>query len=254
MRCVDGDVDIARLGAVIGDRARARVLLALGDGRALAASVLANEARVSAPTISGHLKKLVAAELLVVEPHGRHRYYRLAGPHVGRLLETLAEHAKPTTITSLREGTRARAVREGRYCYDHVGGRLGVAIMRALIDHGLLAGGDGRFDPNHAVVDRLSAPGSDVDYQLTDAGLDWMRQFGIDLDALTSRRRRLIRYCTDWSEQHHHLAGALGAALAERLLAQHWIEPAPRSRAVQLTDAGRQGLRDSLGIDLSRPA
>lgn len=251
---MEGDADIASLAALIGDRARARVLLALGDGRALAASVLANEARVSAPTISGHLKKLVDAELLVVEPHGRHRYYRLAGPHVGRLLEALAEHAKPAPISSLREGSRARAVREGRYCYDHVAGRLGVAIMRGLIDHDLLVGGDGRFDLDRAVVDRLSAPGNDVDYRLTDAGRDWMRQFGIDLDALTSRRRRLIRYCTDWSEQRHHLAGALGAAIADRLLAQRWIQPAPTGRAVQLTGTGRRALRDSLGLDLNQPA
>lgn len=247
---MDGDADIASLAAVIGDRARARVLLALGDGRALAASVLAAEARVSPSTISGHLRKLVDADLLVVEPHGRHRYYRLAGPHVGRLLEALAEHARPAPVTSLREGTRANAVRDGRYCYDHLGGRLGVAIMRGLLDQNIIAGGDGRFYPDHAVRDRLSAPGNDVDYHLTDAGQDWVRQFGIDLDALSARRRRLIRYCTDWSEQHHHLAGALDAAIADRLLAQRWIKPAPIGRAVHLTDTGRQGLNDTLAINI----
>ncbi len=179
---MDGDADIASLAALIGDRARARVLLALGDGRALAASVLAAEARVSPSTISAHLKKLVDAELLLVEPHGRHRYYRLAGPHVGRLLETLAEHARAAPVTSLRDATRANAVRAGRYCYDHLGGRLGVAIMSGLIDRQILAGGDGRFHPDRAVRDRLSAPGSDVDYHLTDIGQDWIRRFGIDID------------------------------------------------------------------------
>jgi len=249
-RSVDGDADIATLAALIGDRTRARVLLALGDGRALAASVLAGEAGVSAATISGHLKKLVHADLLVVESHGRHRYYRLAGPHVGRLLETLAEHARPAPVTSLREGTRAHAVRQGRYCYDHVGGRLGVALMRGLTGRGFIAGGNGRFDPERVLHDRLSAPGNDVDYHLTDTGADWVRRFGIDLDALTTQRRQLIRYCTDWSEQRHHLAGALGAAIAERLLAQDWIERAPSGRAVRLTDTGRQGLNNALGIDV----
>ncbi len=244
---MDGDADIATLGAVIGDRARARVLLALGDGRALAASVLAAEAGVSASTISGHLRKLVQAGLLSVEAHGRHRYYRLAGPHVGRLLETLAEHARPARVASLREGTRANAVRAGRYCYDHLGGRLGVAIMRGLLDHGVLAGGDGHFRPRQAATDRLSAPGNDVDYHLTEHGRDWVGDFGIDFAALTARRP-LIRYCTDWSEQHHHLAGALGAAIAQQLIDRQWITRAPRGRAVQLTDAGRQGLTAALGV------
>ena len=181
---MQGDADIAAVAALIGDRTRSRVLLALGDGRALAASVLAAEAGVSASTISEHLAKLLDAGLLSVESHGRHRYYRLAGPHVARLLESLAQHAPPAPVTSLRQGTRASAVRAGRYCYDHLGGRLGVGMMRALLDRGVLAGGDGRHDPARAVNDRLSAPGGDVDYRLTDAGEDWARAFGIDLEAL----------------------------------------------------------------------
>ncbi len=247
---MDGDADIASLAAVIGDGARAKALLALGDGRALAASVLAAEAGVSASTISGHLKRLVGAELLVAESHGRHRYYRLAGPHVGRLLETLAEHSGPSPVRSLREGTRAHAVREGRYCYDHLGGRLGVAIMSGLLDQAILAGGDGHFHPAKAANDRLSAPGNDVDYHLTDHGREWTRHFDIDLDALTAHRRPPIRYCTDWSEQHHHLAGALGAAIAQQLINRHWITRAPTGRAVHLTEPGREGLAIALNLTL----
>lgn len=247
---MQGDADIAAVAGLIGDRSRSRVLLALGDGRALAASVLAQEAGVSASTVSGHLAKLVDAGLLRVESHGRHRYYRLAGPQVARLLESLAQHAPPAPVTSLRQGNRASAVRAGRYCYDHLGGRLGVGIMRALLDRGVLTGGDGRLDPTRPGTDRLSAPGADVDYRLTATGEAWARGLGIDVDALRARRRPLVRYCTDWSEQQHHLAGALGAAVAAQLLARGWIERTRASRAVRVTDAGRAALPDLLGAEI----
>ena len=249
-----GDADIASVAGLIGDRTRAGVLLALGDGRALAASVLAQEAGVSASTISEHLGKLLDAGLLSVESHGRYRYYRLAGPRVARLLESLAELSPPSPVTSLRQGTRANALRAGRYCYDHLAGRLGVGIMRSLLDHRLLTGGDGHFDRGRAGADRLSAAGHDLDYRLTPEGEAWARAFGLDLGALRARRRPLIRYCTDWTEQQHHLAGALGAALADGMVQRGWIERAPNGRAVTLTDAGRLGLQRHLDIAIAERA
>jgi DNA-binding transcriptional ArsR family regulator len=245
---MDGDADIAAVGALLSDRSRCRVLLALADGRALAASVLAAEAGVAGSTASEHLRRLLDANLVAVEAHGRHRYYRLAGPHVAALLETLAGHAPAAPVRSLREGTRAHAVRHGRYCYDHLGGRLGVALMAALLERGILAGGDGRFRPEHANGDRLSAPGRAVDYTLTESGTDALRDFGIDIDGLRAGRRTLIRYCLDWSEQRHHLAGALGAAVAERMLALGWLERAPRGRAVRVTETGAVGLDRTFGV------
>src|SRR4051794_27268555 len=116
---MDGDADIAALGAALSDRSRARMLLALGDGRALAASVLASEAGVAASPASGHLTRLVAAGLVSVRPRGRHRYYELAGPQVGELVEALARIAPAAPVTSLREHTRAHAMRSARTCYDH---------------------------------------------------------------------------------------------------------------------------------------
>ncbi len=243
-----GDTNIAALGAVLSDPSRCRLLLALADGRALAASVLAGEAGVSPSTASEHLGKLLDAELLRVEAHGRHRYYRLAGPHVGRLIETLAEHAPPAPVRSLREGTHAHAVRRARYCYDHLGGRLAVALMDALLERGVLAGGDGRFHPGPAGRDRLSAPGHDVEYRLTEPGEQWLCDRGLDLDAIKARRRPLIRYCLDWSEQRHHLAGALGAALAQDLFARGWLAPSRRGRAVSITADGARGLDAHFGV------
>jgi DNA-binding transcriptional ArsR family regulator len=250
MAWMQGDANIAALGALLSDPSRCRLLLALADGRALAASVLATEAGVSPSTASEHLGKLLDADLVRVEPHGRHRYYRLSGPHVGRLLETLAEHAPAAPVRSLREGTRAHAVRRARYCYDHLGGKLAVALMDALLEHGVLTGGDGRFHPEHAPGDRLSAPGRDVEYRLTHVGERWLHDRGLDVDAIKARRRPLIRYCLDWSEQRHHLAGALGAALAQRLLELGWLVRAKHSRAVSITDEGADGLAAEFGVVL----
>jgi DNA-binding transcriptional ArsR family regulator len=242
-----GDADISKVAALMADPARGKILQALGDNRALAASVLADEAGVAASTASSHLKKLVAGGFLVVEKHGRHRYYRLAGPHIGHLLEALANVAPPAPVTSLREGTRAQAVRFARTCYDHLAGKLGTELMAAMIERDWLEGGDGTFDPKRADQDHLSAPGWDVDYRLTPAGVKELGAFGIDLDGLP-RKRRLIRYCIDWSEQRHHLAGALGAALADRTFELGWAKRARNTRAVHLTDDGREGLRETFGL------
>lgn len=179
------------------------MLLALDDGRALPATVLAAEAGVSAPTASSHLAKLVAGGLLVVERHGRYRYYRLAGPAVGRLIEVLTQLAPAAPIRSLRQGTRAQALRDAPSCYDHLAGRLGVAVMGAMIERGLLTGGDGRFDPERARADKRSGYGRDVAYRLTGRGAEFFSDLGIELPATGP----VIRYCVDWSEQRHHLAG-----------------------------------------------
>jgi len=133
---VAADADLASVGAVLAEPARAKVLLALGDGRSLAASVLAAEAGVAPATASHHLARLVDAGLLVAEPRGRHRYFRLAGPEVGALIEAVARVAPPQPVRSLRQGTRAQAIRYARSCYDHLAGRLGVAVADALAEDG----------------------------------------------------------------------------------------------------------------------
>jgi DNA-binding transcriptional ArsR family regulator len=241
-----GDVDLAAVGTLLADPGRCRVLMALGDGRALPASLLAAEAEVSPSTASSHLRKLLEGGLLTVEVSGRHRYYRLAGPEVGALIETVSRLAPARPVRSLRQGTRAHALRHARTCYDHLAGRLGVALMRAFLVHGYLTGGDGRFRPDDAVADQLAGYGRDVDYHLTPAGRAFLADFGAALPS----PRPVVRYCVDWSEQHHHLSGAVGRALLDRLVALGWIRRASATRAVHLTPAGRQGLRDTLGIDV----
>src|SRR5438270_9774570 len=151
-----GDADIASIGALVADRGRARMLLALGDGRALPASVLADEASVAASTASAHLSRLVKGGLLRVERHGRHRYFRLAGPEVRELIEAMARVSPPAAVRSLKQGSKAHAVRFARTCYDHLAGMLGTSLMEALLERELLTGGSGAFDPSSARADHLS--------------------------------------------------------------------------------------------------
>ena len=252
MQLPRGDADIASIGALIADPGRARILLALGDGRALPASVLADEAGVAASTASAHLGKLVKGGMLRVERQGRHRYFRVSGPEVGELIEALARISPPAQVRSLKQGSKAQAVRFARTCYDHLAGMLGTQLMGAMLENELLAGGDGVFDPDSARGDRLAAAGFDLDYRLTATGVRELESFGIDFDALPPRRP-LIRYCVDWSEQRHHLAGSLGAALAARMIELGWVRKADRSRAVHVCDVGYDGLREHFGLDLATP-
>jgi DNA-binding transcriptional ArsR family regulator len=244
---IPGDTDIAAVAGVLADPGRAKMVLALGDGRALAATTLATEAGVAPSTASVHLAKLVEAGLCRMERHGRYRYYRIAGPQVGELIEALAHLAPSAPVRSLREGTRAHAVRSARTCYDHLAGQLGTAIMGDLLGRGVLAGGDGTFDSSTSARDHLSAVGWDCDYRLTDTGRAWADDFGVKVPS--GSRRPLIRYCVDWSEQRHHLAGALGAALLTRLLDLGWVRRSPTSRAVHVTDDGRSGLAEAFGVE-----
>ncbi len=243
---MNGDTNISAIASVLADPGRCRVLAALGDGRALPASMLAAEAGVAPSTASEHLSKLVRAGLLTVERHSRHRYFRLAGPDVADLLEALARVAPPSPVRSLREGTRAHALRSARTCYDHLAGRAGVAVMDALLEREFLE--PDHLDEGLAPGDRLSSPGRAIRFGVTEKGAVFLEEFGVDLDALPPRRPA-VRYCIDWSEQRPHLAGAVGAALTNRLFDLGWIRRAERSRAVHLTDQGRKGLTDVFGID-----
>ncbi|GAA5187759.1 metalloregulator ArsR/SmtB family transcription factor [Rugosimonospora acidiphila] len=247
-----GDADIARVAALFADRSRARVLMALADGRRLPASVLAAEAGVSAAAMSAHLNKLRAEHLITVERSGRHRYYALAGPKVAATLEALAAIAPAQPVTSLRQGTRAQRLREARTCYDHLAGALGVAVTQALIDRGALVATDGVADTSRRSGDALSAPLRAHPYRLGPAAAPVLAELGVDLPALlpaaSDARRPVLRFCLDWTEQRHHLAGGLGAALAVALFDAGWIARRGAPREVEVTAAGAAGIAGALGI------
>jgi DNA-binding transcriptional ArsR family regulator len=248
---VHGVADISAVAALMADPTRARILTALTDGRALPASVLASESGVSASTTSEHLARLLDGGLVEAERSGRHRYFRLASDQVAAAIESLAALAPQTPVTSLRASTRAAAMRRARTCYDHLAGRLGVAVTEALVRHEVLVRTDGRSGTERSPDDPLASAMAAHPYRLGRGADGIFARLGVDVAALPGgdSRRPLLRFCVDWSEQRHHLAGALGAAMLDRMLAADWVRRAPGHRAVQLTESGRSTLADVLGVD-----
>lgn len=243
-----GDADLARVAELMADRTRSRILLALIAGRELSASLLAAEAGISRPTASAHLRKLTEGGLIAVRVDGKRRHYRLAGPEVADAIERLTALAPPEPITSLRASTRAAQLRRARSCYDHLAGQLGVGVMRGMLDRGFLLGGDGEYD---AGVDRPASYGREVGYELTGTGRDFLDGLGVELP---QSRRPLIRYCIDWTETRHHLAGRLGRGLRDRFLELGWVEERTGSRALRISPAGARGFEREFGVVASGQA
>ena len=225
---------IAEVAALIGDAARANILSALMGGRALTAGELARQAGVSAQTTSGHLAKLAGAELLALEKQGRHRYYRLASADVAHAMEALMAVAATGPKRHRPVGPKDEALRTARTCYDHVAGRLGIALADALCERG------------HVIL----ADGSGA---VTDDGRHFLHEFGIDLATDTRSRRPFCRTCLDWSERRPHLAGRLGATLFEKSLALGWIARIPESRVLRISQAGQRGFATTFGLTSDWP-
>ncbi len=221
--------DLAVIAALLGDPARAAMLQALMDGRALTAKELAFAAHVSPQTASGHLARLTEANLLSVAAQGRHRYFRLASAAVAEMVEAIMAVASQTRPEPRRTAWKGgEALRTARTCYDHIAGRLGVAITDRLIAC------------EHVV---LTPDGGEV----TEAGLGFLGSFGA---APEPGKRVFCRPCLDWSERRPHLAGRVGAAIACRCFELGWLTRMRDSRAVTITSAGRSGLADTFGIAL----
>ena len=204
--------NIAEIAALIGDPARTNMLTALMDGRALTVSELAQVAGVALPTASGHLARMEGAGLLAAEKQGRHRYLRLSGGDVAAAIEALMELAQRTGAVRIRIGPRDPALRAARVCYDHLAGERAVAL-----------------------VDRLEAGGLMAGQGLTDAGLRWLAERGF---APGGGRRPFCRTCLDWSERRHHLGGALGATILDRVLGEGWARRAA-GRVVDFSPRGQ---------------
>ena len=205
---------LVRIGSLLADGTRAEILCALMDGRAHTGSELAKHLGVANSTVSEHLAKLLDGGLVVVEAHGRHRYWRLANGEVAELLETLGAHSisidRPRAPAEL---TRART------CYDHLAGVLAVQMYDSLVANGNL------------VVDeeRLS---------LSPSGFELFDAIGADTRAISASRRPIARPCLDWTQRRHHLAGAAGKELLDTLLANRWVRRGRRPRTIQITTMG----------------
>ena len=210
--------DIARLAALIGDPARANMLTALMSGCALTSSELALEAGVTAATASSHLAKLSEAELIHPTAQGRHRYWRLADADVAAVLESLMGLAARTGHNRVRPGPKEPALRKARICYDHLAGDYGVRLYQCLLEKGVITQ-------------------SKDDLALGPAAPRFTEDLSLDLG---SSKRSPCRACLDWSVRRHHLAGSLGAAILNRILALGWAHRDPNSRALHFTADGER--------------
>ncbi|HET7266343.1 MAG TPA: helix-turn-helix transcriptional regulator [bacterium] len=223
------DPDVAAIAALIGDPVRAAMLLALLDGAALPATELACRGGASPQAASAHLRKLVDGRLLTVSAAGRQRRYRLAGREVAHAIEALLSVAPPRSVVALTQSLAMDRLRAARTCYDHLAGRLGVAVTDALVTRGAIHPANGEFE-------------------MTGRGRGLFRGLGIDVDALRQARRAFARACTDWTERRPHLAGSLGKALLDQFVAHTWLVRSSADRSVRLTPRGERALGRLLGV------
>jgi DNA-binding transcriptional ArsR family regulator len=221
---------IAEAASLIGDPARANMLAALLSGRAMTATELGLAAGVAPSTASGHLAKLVDGKLLSGVRTGRHRYFRLASPAVAQVLESLMALAGDGPPRYRPKSRCDDAMARARTCYDHLAGKLGVALADSLAAR------------DHLV---LSEEGG----LLTESGRTFLGGLGVQLDHGKSRRA-FCRPCLDWSERRWHIGGTIGAALADRCFALGWAERRNDSRAIAITAAGERAFDELFGVRL----
>ncbi|MFW8594159.1 ArsR/SmtB family transcription factor [Cribrihabitans neustonicus] len=209
--------DIARVAALVADPVRSSILLALMDGRALTATELTKVGGVTKQTASSHLAKLVDGEVLTVTAQGRHKFFRLAGPHVAGLLEALMVFSSDAA-PPIRTGPKDPALRKARICYDHLAGEMGVRLFDRMQQDGWLTG----------------------DLNVTDRGWGKFAGIGLAQEELPASNRPLCRSCLDWSQRRSHLAGRLGKALLDCILAEGWARRIPSSRVISFTPEGER--------------
>jgi DNA-binding transcriptional ArsR family regulator len=231
MRWMLADADLSAVAELMTTH-RATILLALLGGRPLTAGELATRAGISPSLASSHLSKLLDGGLVAVDQKGRRRHYRLVGPRVAEVIEAMLTIAPGRAASGLRETTRGAALRGARTCYDHLAGELGVALTDSLERQGLIETGDGS-------------------YALTTAGERRLEALGIEVAPLRLERRAFTRPCLDWTERRPHLAGAVGAAIAEHALAQQWVTHVPGTRALRVTDEGRSGFLEQFALNVA---
>lgn len=227
---IEPRIDI--IANAIADQTRASIVCMLMDGRAFTAKELAYGSGVTPQTASFHLHHLVRAGLISVVKSGRNRYHRLAGQDVAQLVETLATLTPPDNADRIGPRGVPEDVRLARTCYDHLAGELAVRLAETISARGFMAAENGA-------------------QTVTGKGEAAFSTLGIDVARLRTSKRPLVRECLDWTERRPHIAGELGAALLDELLARDWFRRVRNSRALTVGPLGEQGFRAVFGIEVT---
>jgi DNA-binding transcriptional ArsR family regulator len=218
--------------SLIGEPARATMLWKMLEGKAFTATELAVSADVSAQSASMHLTKLVNAKLLAVATQGRHKYYRLASAEVAYVLESISNLVpNDKLITEESKEISQHDIKYCRTCYDHLAGRVGVALTDRLEKKKIIVSAGQEFD-------------------VSSAGAKWFGALDISVDDLRKQRRAFARKCLDWSERRYHLSGSLGASLFEKMIEMKWLRRIKESRRITLTTIGQEKMYKLLGLNL----
>ncbi|ASV68102.1 ArsR/SmtB family transcription factor [Cytobacillus kochii] len=223
--------NITALTALLAEKSRATILAALMDGKFHTASELAYMATIKPQTASFHLAKLVENNLVISEKNGRFRYFRLANEEVANTLEIFMSISPPPEVRSLKQSSQLKRLENARTCYDHLAGRLSVNLTNIMQEEGYIEKSNKRFI-------------------ITTKGEHFFKELGIDLIALSRKRRSFCHACLDWSERTHHLGGTLGNGLFERYIELGWLESRENSREIVITTVGKSGFKEFFGLSI----
>lgn len=211
-----------KVASLLGDPTRAVIMWALLDGKAFTATELAIAANTSPQNISMHLAKLLDAGLLCVEKQGRHKYYRFSNKEVAYAIEAMASLIPPVMLQK-KNSEKHSPIKHCRTCYDHLAGKIGVAVAESLVEQSILLD-------------------SETKLEVTSKGVKWFSDFGINIEEIKKQRRLFLKPCLDWSERKNHIAGSLGASLLDKMIADDWLRRTKDSRAIQITGKGEKEL------------
>lgn len=211
-----------KIASLIGDPTRALIMWTLLDGKAFTATELAIAVSTSPQNVSMHLAKLLEAGLLCVEKQGRHKYYRFSNKEVAYAIEAMASLI-PAAIPQKKNAEKHSPIKHCRTCYDHLAGKIGVAVTESLLEQNIILDSDTKFE-------------------ISPEGGKWFSDFGINLEDLKKQRRLFLKPCLDWSERKNHIAGSLGASLLDKMIADDWLRRTKDSRAIQITGRGEKEL------------
>lgn len=219
------------IAALIGDPTRAVIMWTLLDGKAFTATELAIIANTSPQNISMHLAKLVQSDLLCVEKQGRHKYYRFSNKEIAYAIEAMANLIPHSTIPKKNIAEKHSPIKHCRTCYDHLAGKIGVALTDSLLEQKIIV------DNNNV-------------FEISSKGEKWFADFGINVDEVKKQRRLFLKPCLDWSERRNHIAGSLATSIFDKMVSNDWLRKTNHSRAIIITGKGEKELYEYFKIVL----